>query len=143
MFRVLFICWIALHVNASELFKESRYIYAIDNILYYEGKISFEDEKITILYTSPKHESITYLKDDESRQKKAFFLILNSIYSSDIDSLKEYFKVERADLKTVLIPLGVFSDSIQKVEFKKSHKELEYLLIKMQNKDWIKIETIR
>lgn len=143
MFRVLLLFSIVLHVNASELFKESRYIYAIDRVLHYEGKINFGEEKVTILYTSPKQESIIYLKEDENRQKKVLFLILDSIYNDDMDSLEGYFKVEKISSKTLLVPLGTLGDYIKNVEFKKSYKELDYLMIKMQNEDWIKIETIR
>ncbi len=143
MFRLLVLLFLALHVNAGELFKESRYIYAIDKTLEYEGEITFKKSSVEIAYTKPKEEKIIYLEDDENRQKRAYFMILKAIYSEDITLLKEFFEMKEEESKTLLLPFGVLGDYMRQVEFKKVGRDLEYLKIQMQNEDWIEIETIR
>jgi|LGOV01.1.fsa_nt_gb hypothetical protein len=142
MFRVVLLVLLALHVNAGELFKESRYIYAIDKTLFYEGEITFLNTSIEIAYTKPKKEKVIYLEDDENLQKRNYYLILKAIYSDDTTSLKEFFEMKYVGVKTQLLPKGILSEYMKKVEFKKQDKSLEYLKIEMQNEDWIEIETI-
>jgi len=132
-----------LHVNAEEAFKETRYIYALDSQFDYAGKISFTKESITIKYTKPKTQNITYKKHDEDMKKAYFFTILNAIHVNDEQMMVEFFTLQKKPEVNLLLPNDMLSDFIQKVEFKRNGKELQYLKIYMQNNDWILIETIQ
>jgi hypothetical protein len=134
---------LALHVNADEAFKETRYIYALDSEFNYSGKISFTKESITIQYNKPKKQNITYNKDDDDIKKAYFFTILNAIHGNDERMMLEFFTKKKELGVSVLFPNDMLSDFIQKVEYKKSGKELKFLKIYMQNDDWILIETLR
>lgn len=143
MFRVVLLLFLALGLYAGEFFKESRYIYAIDKTILFEGEIFFEKNSIEIDYAKPKKEKVVYLINDENPLKRNYFLILQAIYHDDMNSLKEFFELKKKDFKTLLVPKGMLSEYIKTVEFKKRNKDLDYLKIQMQNNDWIKIETQR
>lgn len=142
MHKILLLLFLVLYVNASERFKESRYVYAIDKEIHYEGSISFLKNVIQIDYEKPKKESISYSKDDATAQKRHFFTLLKAIYSGDETLLGEFFKIKKEGGKTILIPKEIVQDYIKQVEFKKSGTKLDFLKIMMKNNDWILIETL-
>jgi hypothetical protein len=142
--KILFISlFFSLLLCASESFKETRYIYSIDQELQYKGAITFGEDSIKIEYSEPKHEVIEYRYDDENPQKKYFFLILKSIYAEDTLFLNEFFFVRDDANETMLLPKELIKNVIKQVHFKKENKVLEFLHIDMKNDDWIKIETLR
>lgn len=142
MYKIILLLFLVLHVSADERFKESRYIYAIDKELYYEGSIRFLEDAVHIDYEKPKKESITYSKDDAIAQKRYFFTFLQAIYGQDEALLQEFFEIKKESEKTILVPNERVQDYIKQVEFKKSGKRLDFLKIMMQNDDWILIETL-
>ncbi|WP_024954798.1 hypothetical protein [Sulfurospirillum arcachonense] len=144
MYKILFILLLlVLHVNANESFKETRYIYAIDKKIEFQGSITFLEKSIDIVYTKPKEEKVTYLKEDENLQRKTFYMILQAIHSSNEALLNEYFEIKKIQTKEVLTPVGILRDYIREVEYKKEENILEFIKIQMQNDDWILIETLR
>ena len=142
MYKIVLLFLLLLSLNADEKFKESRYIYAIEKQIHYEGAISFTEDLIEITYEKPKKENISYSRDDTLAYKRYFFTLLKAIYSEDETLLEEFFEIQKESQKTILLPKERAQDYIKKVEFKKSKKGLDFLKIMMQNSDWILIETL-
>lgn len=142
MYKIFFLVFLCTGVFFGASFQETRYIYAIDETLDFQGDISFFEEYIRIKYTEPKEQSVVYAKDDAIEQKRYFFSILKAIHSDDKVALRAFFDKKKAGEKTLLLPLDIVEEHIQKVEFIKKDKSLKYIKIFMQNKDWIKIEIL-
>lgn len=143
MHKTLLVILLASCLCAGEFFKETRYIYAIDQTIEYEGEITFKEGEIRIFYMKPQVQNISYFEEDEDPIKQSFFLILRSIREGNDGLLEEFFEAKKEEDKTVLLPQGILKDFIKKVEYKKDGKKLEFLQIQMQNDDRIKIETVR
>jgi len=156
MFKVLLIlCLTLLPVFSKTIdFYEEKYIDALDKTFTKKGKISFLKNKIEIVY-SHDNSILTYTgeyliteknnkfkKMDLSKKPsvKMFFLLFEAIYFNKKQVLQAYFSSKEAGGITELIPHESISDYIESVRFKKSSKKLDFLDIKLSNKDRIHIE---
>ncbi|MDX1808676.1 MAG: hypothetical protein R3331_03990 [Sulfurospirillaceae bacterium] len=143
MFKIILMLLVCVQLMFAIDFKETRYLYAIDKSIDFEGSITFLKESIKITYIKPKQESIVYTQNDAIKQKKLFFMILEAIHSDDETLLGEFFEIKKDKNIVTLRPLELAKEYIKKVEYEKQKDRLIFIEIFMQNNDRIKIETIR
>ena len=151
-FFILFYIVYAKEIN----FKETKYIYALDNEFSKKGIIDFKKELISLkylnsektvssdkefIYIKEKGETKKYTKDEEV-QYSIFFSVLKAVYENDLNGFSDNFKVKQTG-ETELIPNNDYLASvIEKIIFKKSPEKLKYMIIYFTNQDTIKIEQI-
>ncbi len=136
-------------------FKENRYLYAIDNSFSKKGTIIFEKESIEVSYNLDSkimvysNDKLTIKDGDEVYEvdleknihMKVFFYLLEAIYYNRQDHLKEFFTIKDDNSTILLNPKDLVSNYISHISYKKT-KRLDFLEIKLNNKDRIYIEEI-
>ncbi len=156
MFKVLLIlCLTVLPAFAKTIdFSEEKYIEALGKTFTKKGKISFFKNKIVIVYDhddsiltydgeyliTKKNNKIKKLDLSKKPSVKMFFILFEAIYFNKNKVLKTYFSSKQAVGITQLVPNETISRYIEGVHFKKSAKKLDFLDIKLSNKDRIHIE---
>jgi len=156
MFRVLLIlCLPLLPVFSKTIdFSEEKYIEALGKTFTKKGKISFLKNKIEIVYShddsiltyngeyliTKKNNKITKMDLAKKPSVKMFFLLFEAIYFNKKHVLQTYFSSKKAGGITQLVPNETISQYIEGVRFKKSAEKLDFLDIKLSNKDRIHIE---
>ena len=147
----------SLFANSPVQFKETRYIYAIDKNIFFEGFITFGKENIIIEYIKPEQKVLTYFEEKLSIQDqngyqiidtfsaptiKYFFMIIKAINEENNVLLDSYFDQVLKDATIILIPKGIAAEVLNEVILKKNGKKLEYLHVKIKNGDRITIEIV-
>jgi len=156
MFKVLLILFITILPVFSKTinFSEEKYIEALGKTFSKKGKISFLKNKIVIVYdhdnsiltyngeylTTEKNNKIKKLDLAKNPSVKMFFLLFEAIYFNKKHVLEAYFSSKKTGGITQLVPNETISRYIEDVRFKKSAKKLDFLDIKLSNKDRIHIE---
>ena len=154
MFRFLIICVFFIFSDASSInFQEEKYIEVIDNTVLKKGTLDFKENQITLKYKNSnrilvyKDDSLTIKSGEDTQtidlnkqiQLKMIFLLIEAIHKNDLETLSEYFEINKKNKITTLKPLGSLANYIENVEFKKD-KKLDFMTIKMANGN---ITTIR
>ena len=156
MFKVLLILFLTVFPAFSKTiyFSEEKYIEALGKTFTKKGKISFLKNKIEIIYShdnsiltyngdyliTKKNNKIRKLDLAKKPSVKMFFILFEAIYFNKKRVLKTYFSRKETKGITQLIPNETISAYIEGVHFKKSSKKLDFLDIKLSNKDRIHIE---
>ena len=156
MFKILLILFLTLlPVFAKTIdFSEEKYIEALGKTFIKKGKISFLKNKIVIVYEhdnsiltydgeyliTKKNNKIKKLDLAKKPSVKMFFILFEAIYFNKKHVLKAYFSRKETGGITQLAPNETISRYIEGVRFKKSTKKLDFLDIKLSNKDRIHIE---
>jgi len=157
MFRIVFAFLLAIMPLLSQTihFYEEKYYDALGKTFDKKGKITFAGEKIQIVYDD--NTTVTYTGDFLYMQKegktkkldlskkpaaKMFFLLFEAIYFDKQKVLKSYFISQNLKGIIVLTPRENVSRYINIVRYKKIKNKLEFLEIKLTNKDWVHIEEL-
>lgn len=144
-------------VTAGERFKETRYIYALDSKKVFQGQIEADKNSVEISYSKPKKQKLLYTPDSltiregeetrtvdasSNRQIGFIYTILQSTFTENTESLKQFFYIEKVGVRTVLTGRGVASEYIENVVIVRENKKLSYMIINMANGDRVTIEIL-
>jgi hypothetical protein len=156
--KILLLLFFAYYYLFSETnFKETRYISAFDIEQYKYGNISTKDQILTLTYTKPKSETITYYKDklvikNTNSTKKYTFskypnlqymgLLLKAILNNQYTLLDELFIIKKDKNITTIQAKSIINNTITSIEVIKQKTIIKTIIIYMSNKDKITIETI-
>ena len=134
-------------------FYEEKYYDALETTFNTEGDIIFAGEKIQILYDdhtiltytghflyTEKEGKTTKINLDKKPEVKMFFILFKAIYFNKQEVLDRYFMRQGSKDIVVLLPKENVSPYITIVRYQKVKKRLNFLEIKLTNKDWIRIE---
>jgi len=140
---------------SENLFKETRYISAIDVKQYKYGHINYKNNILTLNYTKPRRETIIYEEDkllivsDDKTEEYSFDqyseldymgLILKAIVNNNYASVDELFVVSKEDGYNLLNAKPAISDKIKYIKIKRDRDGLKQFIIYMINEDTISIE---
>ncbi|AXK49071.1 hypothetical protein CRU87_06955 [Aliarcobacter trophiarum LMG 25534] len=139
--------------SSSISFKEEKFVSSLQTSVYKDGLIEFNSDFIKVSYKNLSNSYLFYsdyllIKDKENEQKfsyeekvelSLFSKLLNLIYKNKSEDIKEYFKVEKNEKETILLPNEYLANSIEKIEYKKIGDRLAFLKIYFKNEDYIKI----
>jgi hypothetical protein len=155
---ILFITLIFLSTFASTNFKETRYVSALDFNRELIGKINLKDDILSIVYSKPSKETITYhpnkitiLNQDNQTTEYTFEqypqaqymgLIIKAIINDNYNSLDNFFKIKNQKSTIMLEAKPIIYDRINFIEITKKQKSVEKIFMDMSNKDTITIEII-
>lgn len=134
-------------------FTETKHISALDVEVKKKGTLVFEKEFTKLSYSNNntsykfnKEHIVQIVKNKETLLNyeddlnlTIFSTLLNAIYKEEIDNLKEYFEITKDKEVTILTPNEYIANVIDKIEYKKNTKELEFLRIYFVNEDRIEI----
>ncbi|RLA80736.1 MAG: hypothetical protein DRG78_10390 [Epsilonproteobacteria bacterium] len=157
MFRVVFIFLLLVIPTFSQTihFSEEKYYDALEKRFNKEGKIIFDNGKIQIVYDDST--TVTYTGDFLYTQKdgkmkkldlskkpavKMFFLLFEAIYFNKREVLNSYFTSQKLKDIMILTPKENISRYINIVQYQKIKNRLNFLEIKLTNKDWVRIEEL-
>ncbi len=149
---------LATFVYAQKIeFRETKYIYTLDNEFSKKGNIEFKEELISLRYLNSQKtiscdNEFIYIDDnnetkkfprDEKIEYSVFFSVIKAVYEDDMLAFGDNFNILQKEGETLLTPDNEYlSRIIEKIVFKKNGKKLNYLLIYFTNRDTIKIEQI-
>jgi len=138
-------------------FKETKYIYALDNELSKVGTLNITDNKVilqykssdkTVIYTAQNIKIVS--KDDkeiythaESVEYDLFFKLVLAIYTNDTTLVLENFAITKKKKTITLLPDEYLSSILETIQYEKDGKKLKYLEIHFTNQDRITIEEIQ
>jgi len=137
-------------------FSEEKYHEAIDATFTKEGNITFLDKSVEVVYFDDKSrlfysgERLTMERKGKKREVdigkkpeiKMFFTLFRAIYFDDREELLSFFKIERFQGITTLIPLELVSNYIKRVEYKKIEEKLIFMEIWFASEDRVRIEEL-
>lgn len=136
-------------------FSEAKYYDALEKTFHKEGKIIFTGEKIQVVYDDTT--TVTYTGDflytekegqikkldlSKKPEVKMFFLLFDAIYFNNKEVLSSYFMSQKSKGVMILTPRDNISRYINIVHYQKTRNKLNFLEIKLMNKDWIRIEEL-
>ncbi len=153
---VLLLC--TFFANASSTFKETRYVYALDKNISFEGFITFGEHNIMIEYNKPESKVLTYFEDTLTIQDQSgyttvnvqsmpslsyFFMIIKAVHDENALLLDSFFDTTVTnENQTHLAPKGVTAEILESVSIKRRSRELKALHVKIKNGDRISIEIM-
>ena len=141
----------------SSNFKETRYIYALDKNIVFEGVITFGEQNINIEYIKPEPKVLTYFEEkltiqDQNGYKVVdgqsmpsmnyFFMIIRAVHDQNSILLDSFFDATTKGNETLLSPKGVAAEVLEEVRILRQDKELKALNVKIKNGDRISIEIM-
>ncbi len=141
----------------SVKFEEEKYISALQTSVFSNGTIQFTNEFIKITYPQ-KDKGYTFYNDfilvtsgentqeilyEDNIELTVLYTLFNSIYTNNNQELEEYFDINSKREFITLLPKDYLSNIIDKIEYQKNDKSLNFLKIYFLNEDWIKIEEIK
>lgn len=156
MFKVLLLAIFTLFLNAETIhFQEEKYIEVVGNSFYKKGTLEFKNNSIKLQYNNSnkvlkyQNDTLTLLNEgqeepiDQNVQTmlKMVFLLIQSIYYDDMETLKDFFTIKLNQQEIELLPKENLSSYIKTIHFRKN-SSLEYLSIKMQNGNITTIKQI-
>ena len=146
------------YLVSTETFKETRYVSALDFSRELIGKINLKDDILSIVYSKPSKETITYhpnkitiLNQDNQTTEYTFEqypqaqymgLIIKAIINNNYNSLDNFFKIKNQKSTIMLEAKPIIYDRINFIEITKKQKNVEKIFMDMSNKDTITIEII-
>ena len=148
---------LAINVFASSQFKETRYIYALDKNISFEGFITFGEQNLMIEYVKPESKVLTYFENKLSIQDQNgfhsvdttttpmlhyFFMVIKAIHEENKVLLDSFFDQKEEAKQILLMPKGVVAEVLEEVRLQKRGNKLEYLHVKIKNGDRITIEIL-
>ena len=155
MFRLFMILsiFMSLALSNEVKFNETKYINAVDlevskkGILVFDKnftKLSYEKEETSFKFRVDnilqiKGDKETILSYDENLELSIFSTLINAIYKNDLEKLEEFFEIKKEKEEIVLIPNDYISNVIDKIEYRKTSKNLDFLNIYFTNEDRINI----
>ncbi|MAD41091.1 MAG: hypothetical protein CL623_01695 [Arcobacter sp.] len=155
MFKLFMILsvFMTLVLSNEVKFNETKYINAVDlevskkGILVFDKiftKLSYENEETSFKFQVDnilqiKDDKETILSYDENLELSIFSTLINAIYKDDLEKLEEFFEIKKEKEETVLIPDDHISSVIDKITYKKTAKNLDFLNIYFTNEDRINI----
>ena len=141
----------------SQPFIEHRYIYSIDRHLEMNGTISFEDEKMEILYSKPQTRRIVYdgssldvygqngelvqhtdLESDP--MMKLYMHFISQLYRGNFKALEENFRLVYEDDGVRLIPIAPADKVVLGVDVQLSGETISKITTRMSNGDEIVLD---
>ena len=159
MIKILFILFVTLTTLFSQEihFKETKYIYSLDNELRKTGTLTIQDNQVTlhykngdknIIYTSENIQIITknnteMYTHEESPEYNLFFQLVLGIYTNNTTLLSENFTIKENNSTIILLPNEYLSSVIESIKYEKDNAKLKYLTINFTNQDRITIEEIK
>jgi hypothetical protein len=137
-------------------FSEEKYHVALDRSLKKKGKITFENDKITIIYEGAenrliydgnylythKHTKVHKLDLHKNPAVKMFFVLFEAVYLNKQNVLKSYFVVSKKGNTFILQPKKNIARYIKSMQYSKLKNRLLFLTISLGNGDRIHIEEI-
>jgi len=139
-------------------FSETKYLSALDVEMTKYGVMNFKENILTIKYTKPKDETITYYDDkltlqsnvneskeytyEEHPKLEYFGLLLKSIISNTYENLDNMFEIKNNNDNKTLTSKSSVAGTIDYLEVFHDNKKLSSIIFYMTNKDKITIETI-
>ena len=146
---------LSLWADASG-FKETRYIYALDKNIVFEGFITFGEQNIIIEYAKPDFKVLTYFEGKLSIQDNNgftmadattptmhyFFMIIQAVHDDNRLLLDSFFTATQKGNETILSPKGVTADILDEVIITKQNNVLKSLHVKIKNGDRITIDIM-
>lgn len=157
IFFFLFVLSGALFANTPSQFKETRYSYALDKNISFEGFITFGEQNIVIEYIKPEAKVLTYFEEKLSIQDQNgfkmvdttstpaihyFFMIIKAIHDENSVLMDSFFDQKIEGKEAILTPKGVTAEILMEVRIKRNGKKLESLHVKIKNGDRITIEIV-
>ena len=155
MFRlIILLSMLTTLFLANEVkFDETKYINAIDLEVKKKGTLLFDKEFTKLSYSNEstsfkfQKENILQIKNDkekilqyeENLELTIFNTLINAIYKNDLEKLEEYFEISKEKEKIVLNANDYISSVIDKIEYKKTSENLEFLNIYFTSEDRIEI----
>lgn len=147
----------AINLNATDIihFQEQKYINIIDDSIIKKGTLTFSQKTIQLQYKNSdqvliyeddtltlKENNITSNIDLKPKNHlKMIFLLIEAIYTDNMELLKDFFLLTSKNNITTLKPLDELKNYIDFIEFKKE-KTLDFISIVMRNQDKITIRQI-
>jgi len=157
MFKIVSMMIFCMMVsNASIIhFEEEKYIDVLGNSIRKKGTLEFAQDTIKLQYQNSnrvliyKDDNLQIQIDDEIQNinlnnqiaLKMLFLLMQAIYTNDIEMIKEYFFIQKENDTTLLTPKENIKNYILSVEFKKN-TQLEFIKVSMRNKNIITIREL-
>lgn len=137
-------------------FQEIKYIYALDQELQTKGTIEINEDSIILKYTNSSQvvkydDSFIHIINNNETQKithdenieyALFFSLIKGVFQNNTTLLSNNFTIKKTKDTTTLIPNEYLANAIEKIEYKKPNKILEYLTIFFLNQDTIKIKQL-
>lgn len=137
-------------------FQEVKYIYALDQELQTKGTIEINEDSIILKYTNSSQvvkydDSFIHIINNNETQKithdenieyALFFSLIKGVFQNNTSLLSNNFTIKKTKDTTTLIPNEYLANAIEKIEYKKPNKILEYLTIFFLNQDTIKIKQL-
>ncbi len=142
---------------SGQSFREHRYIYSIDRHLEMNGTISFEDEKMEILYTEPQFRRIVYdgssldvygqngelmqhtdLESDPIM--KLYMYFISQLYRGNFKALEGNFRLVYEDDGVRLIPIPPADKVVLGVDVLQSGSTISKITTRMSNGDEIVLD---
>lgn len=157
MFRIAFVFLFLLITAFSKTihFAEVKYYDALEKTFHKEGKITFTGEQIQIVYDdtstvryvgdflyTEKEGKIKKLDLKKQPEVKMFFLLFDAIYFNKRAVLSSFFTSQKIKGTMTLVPKENISHYINIVHYQKIKNKLNFLEIKLMNKDWVRIEEL-
>ena len=155
MFKLFMILsvFMTLVLSNEVKFNETKYIHAVDLEASKKGtlifdkdftKLSYENEKTSFKFKENnilqiKDDKETILSYDENLELSIFSTLINAIYKDDLEKLEDFFEIKKEKEEIVLIPNDYISSVIDKIAYKKTAKNLDFLTIYFTNEDRINI----
>jgi len=156
--KILFIILSFYMILLSDIkFTETKYLSALDIDMSKYGTMNFKNNILSLKYTKPTQEIITYYEDKlvlendnseiteysykEYPQIEYFGLLLKSIVSNQYENLENMFTMEIKENKRTLTAKSSVSGTIDYLEVLHKNKKLSSIIFYMTNKDRITIET--
>lgn len=155
MFKLFMILpvFMTLVLSNEVKFNETKYINAVDLEVSKKGtlifdkdftKLSYENEKTSFKFKENnilqiKDDKETILSYDENLELSIFSTLINAIYKDDLEKLEDFFEIKKGKEEIVLIPNDYISSVIDKIAYKKTAKNLDFLTIYFTNEDRINI----
>ncbi len=144
---------------ASQNFKETRHMDALNVDRQLFGNFEITTDKMVVAYSKPNKQTITYYDDkisiqanettkeysfDKYPQAQYMGLALKAIFEENYDALEQFFTIKKEKNNRIYLSAKAgISDVIDSITItKKSDKVIKNIFINMRNKDTISIETI-
>ena len=134
-------------------FNETKYVDAVDLEVMKKGTLVFDKEFTKLSYSNDstsfkfQKENIlritdgkeTILSYEENLELTIFSTLINAIYKDDLEKLTEYFTIKKENQIIILKPNDYISNVIDKIEYQKTLKNLDFLKIYFTSEDRIEI----
>lgn len=134
-------------------FTELRYSSATDLRTQLKGKISFNENGLSIIYPKSARElryendTLIYLEENKEvaleevqmTQIMQYFDVLRLLHSGEDSELEEMFEIDKKDEKTLLKPTGSVKYYIDYIELTKEQNRLKRVKLFLKNSDNISI----